>query len=215
MRPAPPPWTVVLPLKGGPAAKSRLRGPAGLATAVALDTLAAALAARRAGDVLVVTGDPALAATAGALGARVVDESVPGAGLPAAVRDGVRAAAPDAPCAVLLGDLPALTPADLDAALDAVAGLLRAGAGAVVVPDADGTGSVLLAAGRPAGLSPAFGPGSAARHEAAGAVRLEADLPRLRRDVDTPDDLAAALALGVGPRTRAAARPVACGEALR
>jgi 2-phospho-L-lactate guanylyltransferase len=74
----------------------------------------------------------------------------------------------------------------------------------VFVPDAEGTGTVLLAALTAAAMRPAFGPGSARAHRAAGAHPLDVDLPRLRRDVDTPADLRTAIALGVGPRTRAA-----------
>ena len=74
---------------------------------------------------------------------------------------------------------------------------------AAFVPDAEGTGTVLLAANVPARLFPAFGPGSAARHEAGGAVRLDLDLPSLRRDVDTWEALQQALTLGVGPATAA------------
>ena len=57
---------------------------------------------------------------------------------------------------------------------------------AALVPDADGTGTVLLTSttGQP---DPQFGPGSAARH-GEHAVRLELDLPGLRRDVDTAAD---------------------------
>lgn len=197
-------WRVVLPVKGGRTAKSRLARDAAarrqLAEAVALDTLAAALACPAVDDVVVVTGDARAAAAVTAAGARVVDESVPGAGLDAAVRDAL-AVLPDAPLAVLLADVPALRPGDLCAALEGAAGLLAAGAPSVVVPDAEGTGTVLLAAPGPRGLRTAFGPGSAAAHEALGAVRFEPDLPRLRRDVDTPADLEQALALGVGPRT--------------
>jgi 2-phospho-L-lactate guanylyltransferase len=40
-------------------------------------------------------------------------------------------------------------------------------------------------------------------HAAAGAVRLDLALPRLRRDVDTRADLEAAAGLGLGRRTRA------------
>lgn len=50
-------------------------------------------------------------------------------------------------------------------------------------------------------LDPRFGAGSAAAHAASGARAVTAGVPTLRRDVDTPDDLAAAIALGVGPRT--------------
>ena len=62
---------------------------------------------------------------------------------------------------------------------------------------------MLLAA--PAGvlLDPRFGGDSAAAHAASGAVALTGAWPSLRRDVDTADDLAAAVRLGVGPRTMA------------
>jgi 2-phospho-L-lactate guanylyltransferase len=202
-------WTVVLPLKGGPAAKSRLGGPPGLARALALDTLEAVVGADGVGRVLVVTSDEPTAAASAALGADVVRERRPGAGLLAAVRDGLAAAAGSAPAAVLLGDLPALTCEDVSTALATCSTALR-DARVVVVPDTEGTGSVLLAGRRPGDLDPAFGPASAAEHVRRGAARLDLDLPRLRRDVDTADDLDAALALGVGRRTSAAvaaARP--------
>jgi 2-phospho-L-lactate guanylyltransferase len=53
-------------------------------------------------------------------------------------------------------------------------------------------------------LAPHFGADSAVRHAAAGFVELEASAG-LRRDVDTIEALAEALALGAGPLTRAAA----------
>ena len=55
--------------------------------------------------------------------------------------------------------------------------------------------------------SPLFGTRSAQRHRASGAVELRGAWPGLRRDVDTEDDLCAALALGVGPHTRALLAP--------
>lgn len=98
---------------------------------------------------------------------------------------------------MLLGDLPALRAEDLVAALESCAAHPTC-----VVPDAEGTGTVLLTStvGPP---QPRFGPGSAARH-ALAATLLALDLPRLRRDVDTAADLATAMSLGVGPRTAAA-----------
>ena len=202
------PWTVVLPLKGGPAAKSRLGAGPDLAAAVAADTLDAVLACRVVGAVVVVTADGATAAAARAAGALVTRERRPGAGLVEAVRDGVeQAARRPGPAAVLLGDLPALRPDDLAEALRAAARALRRrpARAMAAVPDADGTGTVLLAARAAADLDPAFGPDSLAAHVRRGAVRLDLDLPRLRRDVDTPADLAEALALGAGPRTVALA----------
>lgn len=205
-------WTLVLPIKGGTLAKSRLGARPDVAAAIALDCLDAVLACPSVDRCLVVTADRPTRAAARAVGARVVTESSPGAGLVAAVADGlsaVRACAPwsAGPTGVLLADLPALRPGDLVTALTAVHAALAAGRGAMcAVPDADGAGTVLLAAATPDALDPAFGSDSLAEHVRRGAVRLDLDLPRLRRDVDTPGDLDAALALGVGPRTASAVR---------
>lgn len=201
-------WRVVVPIKDASRAKSRLQAthplsrPA-LARAVAQDTLSAVLATLPPLDVIVVSSDPGACALAESVGAVVVAD--PGSGLNAAVRAGLRTAAvhdalptgtpwPPFGYAVLLGDLPALRPQDLRAALDRCAHHRSA-----LVPDADGVGTVLLTStvGLP---EPHFGPGSAERHSEAGQV-LALDLPHLRRDVDTAADLAAALALGVGAAT--------------
>jgi 2-phospho-L-lactate guanylyltransferase len=198
----------VLPVKGGPLAKSRLGARPEVAAAIALDCLEAVLASDAVARVLVVTSDPSMRAAARSLGAHVVPEARPGAGLVPAIAAGVRVAALACagPTAVLLADVPALLPADLDQAL-AAAGAQLFGEEAprmVVVPDAEGSGTVLLAGRTPAELDPAFGPDSLTEHVRRGAVRLDLDLPRLRRDVDTPADLDQALALGVGPRTATA-----------
>jgi 2-phospho-L-lactate guanylyltransferase len=93
-------------------------------------------------------------------------------------------------------DLPALRPAELAAALSAAEASQRA-----FVPDAAGTGTVLLTAvtGR---LEPLFGEDSAAAHAESGAVRLGGDWASLRRDVDTPADLSEAVELGLGKYTQ-------------
>ncbi len=96
----------------------------------------------------------------------------------------------------MVGDLPALHPAELADVLALAAGHPRS-----FVADASGTGTTLLAARPDARLEPAFGVGSAARH-AVGAVPLAAGAG-LRTDVDTGADLAVARALGLGPRTAA------------
>ena len=203
-------WQLVLPVKGGPAAKSRLATASprrtALARALALDCLSAALASSSVDAVLVVSPDPDVLAEAEGRGARGVREHPSRSGLDAAVSHGLAHARPG-PVAVLLADLPCLRAADLNAGLAACSGALDGGAEAVVVPDASGTGTVLLAALDARDVSPAFGPASAAAHERRGAVRLDLDLPRLRRDVDTPDDLTEALRLGVGPATEAALCP--------
>lgn len=207
-------WTVVLPIKGGTGAKSRLLPGDGssrhaLARAVALDTLVAALACSAVRQTVVVTDDDQVTDQCSALGAVVIAESVPGAGLLAAIADGVRGCGPG-PTAVLLADLPAATPVDLENALTCALQALH-GAPQVFLPDAEGSGTVLLAALQPQQLTPAFGPDSATAHMALGAARLDLDLPRLRRDVDTMESLAQADALGLGRFTGAV---VESGRAL-
>ncbi len=134
--------------------------------------------------------------------------TVPGAQdlLNAALRHGAAVAArrwPGTGLAALTADLPAVSPAELAMALRA------AGASpgpAVFVPDAAGIGTTLYAVPPGGEFSPLFGGASRARHAAAGATELGIDaLTGLRRDVDTPDDLRAALTLGAGPFTRAVA----------
>ncbi|MBC8994510.1 2-phospho-L-lactate guanylyltransferase [Micromonospora chalcea] len=194
-------WTVVMPVKRLGAAKSRLRGALPgvpheeLALALAADTLRAARACPAVAGVLVVTDDARVRAAADAAGARVAAD--PGAGLNAAFRHGAAVAGPRAAVAGLTADLPALRPAELAAALRATQGVRG------YVADAPGGGTVLLAAPAGVPLAPRFGPGSAAAHAASGALPLAGDWPSLRRDVDTPADLAAAAGLGLGPRTAA------------
>lgn len=197
------PWRVVVPVKRAESAKRRLTPPppltrVELARAMARDTVEAVCAAVGGAQVVVVTSDHVTARVATSLGAVVVPDS--SGGLNAAVGGGLahaRREQPDAYVAVVLGDLPALQPSDLQAGLTACAGYDRA-----VVPDADGTGTVLLTAAPGRSLHPRFGTGSAARH-AEDARRLDLDLPRLRRDVDDVDSLAQAALLGVGRHTAA------------
>lgn len=201
-----PTWTVVLPVKHAEAAKSRLVAPRGvdrvaLARAIALDSCRAARRCTAVRRVVVVSGDPVVSAAATPLGDVVAD---PGGGLLAAVRSGLAATRGGTPVAVLLADVPALTPEALQSAL-----LECSRHPVAFVPDLEGSGTVLLATTGETRLSPAFGPDSAARHAAAGAVRLDLDLPCLRRDVDTWDDLLEALGLGVGAATTTATSSVA------
>jgi 2-phospho-L-lactate guanylyltransferase len=225
-------WTVLLPVKVLARAKSRLAVLAGdrrreLALAFASDTVTAALACPEVARVLVVTSDPVAGRLLAGLGAVIVadepaDRSATRGGaaaaaapsvigelgvqdaLNAALRHGAAVAArrwPGTGLAALTADLPALSPAELATALRAASP-----APAAFVPDAAGVGTTLYAVPPGGEFRPLFGGASRARHAAAGAVELAAgDLTGLRRDVDTPDDLRAALALGVGPFTQAAA----------
>jgi 2-phospho-L-lactate guanylyltransferase len=198
-------WSVLIPVKVLAQAKSRLTGlPAGdraeLVLAMAADTVAAATAATLVDRVLVVTDDPVVAAEVGALGALVIRDE-PGTGLNAALAFGARHARdqwPDRGVAGLAADLPALQSGELSVALRAAAV-----AGRAFVPDADGTGTTLYAAGPGRAFEPLFGWRSRDRHRGAGLAEI--DLPELRglrRDVDTAADLRLAAEIGLGPRTR-------------
>ncbi|WP_131770924.1 2-phospho-L-lactate guanylyltransferase [Candidatus Protofrankia californiensis] len=134
----------------------------------------------------------------------VVIPDAPDTGLNAALAHGATVAArrwPGAGVAALSADLAALRPAQLHAAL-----LAMPAGGRGLVADADGTGTVLLAAAAGTPLAPRFGPASRAAHIRSGARDLTAPLGEsvrgLRRDVDTIDHLREAVGLGVGPRTR-------------
>jgi 2-phospho-L-lactate/phosphoenolpyruvate guanylyltransferase len=126
--------------------------------------------------------------------------------LNAALRHGAAVAArrwPGTGLAALTADLPAMSPAELATALRAAG---RTPGAAAFVPDAAGVGTTLYAVPPGGEFLPLFGGASRARHAAAGATELGlAGVTGLRRDVDTPDDLREALALGVGPFTRAVA----------
>jgi len=205
-RPATLTWSLVVPVKVLAQAKSRLTGLADdsrskIALAMAADTIAAAAEADNVGDVLVVTDDPEIRDMAAALGAVVLADT-PQAGLNEALAHGAGFSEqrwPDRGRAGLAGDLPALRPGELTAALDAAARV-----GVAFVPDAEGTGTTLYAATPVVPFSPQFGPASRDRHLAGGAVELSTgERVGLRQDVDTIDDLRAAARIGLGPRTQA------------
>ena len=187
------PWTIVVPVKPAAMAKSRLGLGPHLARAIALDTVAAAVACPLVSRVIVVTADPGFRPP----DVELVAEGAP-AGIDAAVRVGA-AVAGGGPNAALLGDLPALRPEDLAEALALATAHPRA-----FVADREGVGTTLVTAAGAALIS-AFGAGSADRHRELGLVQLA--LPAgstVTRDVDTEEQLAAATALGLGPATRAA-----------
>ncbi|HVW81258.1 MAG TPA: 2-phospho-L-lactate guanylyltransferase [Mycobacteriales bacterium] len=195
-------WSMIVPVKRVEIAKSRLaleiEARSTLALAMAVDTVSAALASDWVAAVIVVTDDRRARSALAELAVTVVPD-VPDAGLNAALAHGALSA-PTARVAALSSDLPALRGEDLSVVLE------RASRHpASVVADLQGTGTTLLCAMSAARFVPRFGVSSLAAHVSAGAHDLTASAPEsLRRDVDTVNDLRAAVALGVGPRTRAA-----------
>lgn len=198
-----PRFGVLVPVKPAQVAKSRL-APLGdvvrreLVSALAEDTVRAALASPLVATVLVVTDDHRLAATLDPVGADVLPDGAAelNASLVEAAAE-LRRRTPGVAVAALCADLPALDPEDLTAALSAAAG--HEGA---FVADATGSGTTLVTARGDAPLRPRFGAGSRDAHVAAGLHEIrEIDVPTLRRDVDTPADLRDATSLGLGPST--------------
>jgi 2-phospho-L-lactate guanylyltransferase len=195
-------FAVLLPVKPPSRGKSRLVGVpdttrVALASAFALDTAAACLATGLVGAVLAVTDDAAFAGSLTALGCAAIPDGVTddlNGSLSLAAAEAARRW-PELQPVALCGDLPALRPGDLDAAL---ASALASG-GACFVADASGTGTTLYTA-PVADFAPQYGVGSAGLH-AAAATALSGELPSLRHDVDTLEDLRTALPLGLGPRT--------------
>ena len=196
-------WRVLVPIKHGAPAKTRLRAAtreqahhADLVRAIQLDTLDAVLALRTdplLGGVYLVSGRPATQLPAGI---EILPDA--GGGLNPALATAAAELArrfPGDGVAAMVGDLPALRPADL---LD----VLRQAptSGRSFVRDADGGGTTLLAAGPDSPLRPLFGPDSAQLHLDSGARELDA-AASVRCDVDSAADLHRCLRLGVGTRT--------------
>ncbi|MFI9434996.1 MULTISPECIES: 2-phospho-L-lactate guanylyltransferase [Streptosporangium] len=203
-------WTLVVPVKTLVAAKTRLSEAAGphraaLAVAIACDTVEAALSCPIVTRIVVVTGDPVAAEALGGVGAHVVGD--PEAGLNAALRHGAQEAvrlAPGGAVGALQADLPALRPAELALVLAAAAEFDQA-----FLPDAADVGTTFYGVRPGVPFTPGFGGESRDRHLRRGAKEICLEgIDSVRRDVDTPDDLRAALALGVGPRTLAMAEKI-------
>lgn len=201
----PPTYAVVVPVKPPARGKSRLVGIADgareeLAAAFALDTVTACLAAGRVGAVLVATDDARFSAALAATGAPCIPDG-DSSDLNATLRQTAAEARRRWPAmrpVALCADLPALDPADLDAALGSP---VLAGGAAGFVADAAGVGTTLYSASWEA-FDPRYGEGSRLAHLDAGAVEVTGPLTTLRRDVDDLPDLQAAAALGVGGHTR-------------
>jgi 2-phospho-L-lactate guanylyltransferase len=170
-----------------------------LVLAMLVDTLTAATRVSAVRHVTVVTPDEVAAAAAIELGADVLSDPTP-AGHPDPLNNAIAAAErvvseSIANIVVLQGDLPALQTHELAGAITAARQHKRS-----FVADRLGTGTAALCAFGTA-LNPRFGPDSSAQHRLSGAVELTGRWPGLRCDIDTPDDLAIARRLGMGPVT--------------
>jgi 2-phospho-L-lactate guanylyltransferase len=197
-------YGVLVPVKPPAVAKSRLSSlgddaRAALVVAFVVDTVNAALESPMVGTVLVVTDDYRLAGALSDLGVAVIPDGA-ASDLNGSLVQGaaeLHRRHPDLKIAALCGDLPALRPEHLARALAAARPDVMS-----FVADADGIGTTAVMAPTLELFRPLFGPESRQAHLDEGAVEIDlADIATLRRDVDTPADLVAARALGLGRRT--------------
>ena len=187
----------ILPVKGFDLAKQRLAnalGPAprrALVEAMFADVLVSLRRCHNVERVLVVSSDHNAQRIAEGYGALVLADEETGHNAAAAV--GITHAIELGFERVLLvpGDCPLLDPAEVDALIERPA----AAPSALIVPDRHGTGTNALLLSPPLSLTPAFGPGSRARHEerarTAGVNHETVPVASLALDLDTPEDLGA------------------------
>lgn len=197
-------WCAVVPQKALSSAKGRIQLPPphrrSLASAMLRDTVSALYETAGLERVYVVWDDIADARELRAF---------PGLGhLDAAGRDlndalefsarRVRQEVPEAGIVVVVSDLPALVPTQLDTFLARAHRFERA-----FVADAGAVGTSVLSVRGHSLLLPSFGPNSRQRHRLSGARELSSDdLPSLRHDVDDLGALQVALRLGGGVHSR-------------
>jgi 2-phospho-L-lactate guanylyltransferase len=164
-----------------------------------VDTLSAAARVSSVGLITVVTPDHTAAAAAIELGANVLADPTPD-GHPDPLNNAIAAAErviskSVSNIVVLQGDLPALQTRELSAAIAEARQHHRS-----FVADRFGTGTAALCAFGTT-LDPRFGLNSSTLHRDSGATELTGEWPGLRCDIDTPEDLAIARRLGMGPAT--------------
>lgn len=191
------PTLAVLPIKSFPDAKQRLQDELAppprraLAEAMVSDVLSALGRASWVDRVLVVTADRAAQAAAEGYGASVLAEQQQGHN--AAAARAIRWAKDSGFDRALLvpGDCPLIDPAEIDRLIARPVGARSA----VIVPDRHGTGTNALLLSPPDSLTPAFGPGSCARHvalaQSTGTAHDVVAVSSLALDIDTAEDLAA------------------------
>jgi 2-phospho-L-lactate guanylyltransferase len=196
---------LIVAVKRLAAAKTRLAPVFSAATrekvvlAMLVDTLTAAARVGSVSRITVITPDDVAAAAAAELGANLLSDPTPDGHsdpLNNAIAAAERVVSESVSNIVVLqGDLPALQTQELAEAIAAARHHERS-----FVADRLGTGTAALCAFGTT-LDPRFGSDSSARHRRSGAIELTGAWPGLRCDIDTPDDLAVARRLGIGPAT--------------
>ena len=188
----------VIPVKQLEKVKQRLSGlltakeRKALFSCMVEDVLTAVEATEEIDRIMVVTDDAAVAYLAGAYGAGVLPEAATG-GLTGAVTKAGELLASEGvgTMLVLHGDLPLITPVELEVVLEGFG--LCAAPEFLIVPAADLGGSNCVACSPPDCMVFGFGPDSFRRHlgfaRERGIDPSVARLPGIGLDIDTPEDL--------------------------
>ncbi|MGH2723950.1 MAG: 2-phospho-L-lactate guanylyltransferase [Actinomycetota bacterium] len=157
----------------------------------------------------VISPDEAVLEVSARRGSRPVAEEDPG--LLAAVHQVEEEAATADALAIVLGDLPLLTP-------EALGGALRTVGPVVAAPSASDGGTNLLLRRPPGMIPPRFGSDSFRKHREGAEFRdipfAEVRDPELEFDLDRPEDVPHVLAAGGPGRTRAACLEMGLAERL-
>ncbi|NQU37407.1 MAG: 2-phospho-L-lactate guanylyltransferase [Actinobacteria bacterium] len=201
-------WTVIIPIKPLPIAKSRLEGTrrnastADLARAFAKDLVAATTHVAFVDQVIAVTSESTLAPELISLGATVLDEPNQLTGDLNAVLDyaqrQVLSQHPHCAIAIVTADLATIQARSLESFLVGAANCKTG-----YVADHSGSGTSVLINRTGHVVATAFGARSADAHRERGFDDLtELADARLRLDIDTPEDLESAIAIGLGAATR-------------
>ncbi|HEX6207622.1 MAG TPA: 2-phospho-L-lactate guanylyltransferase [Actinomycetota bacterium] len=205
---------IAVPIKDLSRAKGRLSGilspveRAALTLAMLEDVLAACVE-MPGWQTWVISPDPSALQQAARMRARPVEERE--RGLVSAIRQVEEEAANADALAVVLADLPLLTPAALMRALQTL--------GSVVAAPADSdSGTNLLLRRPPDAIPPRFGTDSFRKHREAAELHdipfAEVRLPQLAFDLDRPADLTALLASSSRSRTKATCLEMGLPERL-
>jgi 2-phospho-L-lactate/phosphoenolpyruvate guanylyltransferase len=172
-----------------------------LARAMLHDVMTVLSSVREFAGILVASGDPFVAEVVRPFGARLVHDVLE-AGVNDAVRQGLSALATDrkAGAVIVPGDVPFVTPAEMQAVLRAMTEWTI-----VLTPASRDSGTNCLAMADPCAIQPCFGEDSFIAHQAAarraeisyGVCRFDG----LGHDIDCPDDLVTGPRLPPGSRT--------------
>ncbi len=190
--------TAVIPIKQLADAKQRLGGMltsderTRLFRAMVEDVLVAVEVCPLIDEILVVTSDAEVAELVRGFGARVMPEPENPGLIPAVTAAGnLLAELPDNTLVFVPGDVPLITPEDLEVVLDGFGS--SAEAEFTIVPASDLGGSNCVACSPPDCMEFGFGEDSFRRHlriaETRGIVPIVTRLPGIGLDIDTPDDL--------------------------